>query len=104
MPYIDQNIRNILDPRIQKLYDTIDPLNPEGELNYCITRLIHLYVLDLIVHTGKKSYHLLGQGHKILTDATKEYYRKVMGPYEDSCRIKNGAVSDLDAVQLEDVR
>ncbi len=104
MPYIDQEARDRLDPHIQKLYDAVDSLNPEGELNYCITRLIHLYVLYLISAAGKKSYALLGQGHKILEEAAKEYYRIVMGRHEDGARIGNGAISDLDAVQLEDVR
>ncbi len=105
MPYIDQAARDRLDPHIQRLYDTVDPLNPEGELNYCITRLIHLYVLYLISATGKKAYALLGQGHKILKEAASEYYRMVMGTcYEDGARIRNGAISELDAKQLEDVR
>ena len=104
MPYIIQEARDRLDPYIQKLYDTVDLLNPEGELNYCITKLIHLYVLYLITATGKKAYALLGQGHKILEEAAKEYYRKVMGRHEDKAWVRNGAISDLDAVQLEDVR
>jgi hypothetical protein len=95
MPYITQERREELDPLIDELFNNLDAVKAEGEINYCCTRLVHLYVLRLIKNV-RKSYQILGQGHKILTEAAREYYRVVMGGYEDEARQKNGSVSELD--------
>jgi len=41
-------------------------------------------------------YDLRSLGHSVLQDAAAEYYREVMGPYEDQKKKVNGPVSELD--------
>jgi len=93
MPYIKPERRETLDPIIDDLYNEV---KTKGEVNYCITRLVHLWVLELIKNRSGKCYHVLSEGHSVLEDAAKEYYSAVMVWYENKKRLANGPVSELD--------
>jgi len=93
MPYINQKQRKVFNPIIDILFSHIDN---KGEVNYCITRLVHLWVLELI-KKSRKCYDILSKGHNVLQDATAEYYRVVIAPYEDIKKKENGFVSELDS-------
>ena len=81
MPYIPENARGSA---------AANPLN-KAELTYALTKLIHNYV----------EYH--GQNFNTMSDtlaavecAKLEFYRTVVGPYEDRKRASNGSISTLD--------
>lgn len=86
MPYIKQEIR----PGIDVVIDRV-ALDNEGELNYAITKLIHNYILD-----RKINYSLLNSVMGVITCVGKEFYIRVVIPYEDHKRNENGKVSSLD--------
>jgi hypothetical protein len=44
MPYIKQERRNILKPKIEKLYQSIDDMT-ESDINFIITLILHKYLL-----------------------------------------------------------
>jgi hypothetical protein len=93
MPYIkDNQIRAAL--WSGELY----PANA-GELNYLITALCHRYI-----HDKGLRYDSLNEVMGVLSCAQAELYRMVIGKYEDKKRLANGSVSELDAVNLGDVR
>lgn len=70
-----------------------------GELNYEISHICHSY----IKHKGLK-YVTLNEVIGVLECCKQELYRTVAAKYEDKKRLANGSVSELDAINLEDVR
>jgi hypothetical protein len=82
MPYIR--------PEQRQLFTALDTLTPpidSGEMNYCITRLIHLY----IHHNGRR-YKQMNDVVGALECAKQEFLRRVVGPYEDEKIKENGDV------------
>lgn len=81
MPYIPQEIRDVL--------DLGDPPGTVGELNYVFTQAIKAYLR----HTGL-SYQSINDVLGALDGAGKEFYRRVAAPYEDTKIAQNGDVYD----------
>lgn len=89
MPYITHDARiEIMDENFGiDLYDTGFSLDTSGELNYVITRIIKGY-LDAKGHRYEHMNAILG----VLDAASKEFYRRVVSPYEDKKIAENGDV------------
>ena len=88
MPYISQEERKKLIPAILQLHTDLSINgNKKGNLNYAITKLAHLHLEKV----GKK-YDTLSDIHGVLCDVVKEFYRKVVVPYEDEKEKINGEV------------
>lgn len=82
MPYIsNSNKRTILDTKAWSAANSIDE---GGDLNYFICRLL--------VNLGPESYHEHRANMADVTEAVKEYRRKVLAPYEDKKEQENGTV------------
>ena len=88
MPYIKPEDRPRLDALIQELSQKIDN---EGELNYTITSLLHNFTLK-----QGKCYATMNKVQGVMSCASMEYYRTVVGPYEDLKIAQNGNVGELD--------
>ena len=86
MPYISKRERVLID------VEANPPTSP-GQLNYAISRMIHEYVLR-----NGRNYTVMSAARAAALDATDEFYRTVMVPYEDQKRRENGPVSLLDEV------
>lgn len=99
MPYITQEKRNYLDSHIENIHHAIvdlemdalgepDTNNTEGNLNYIITRLLHL------VYGNRDStrYAHINDAMGLLACVQAEYYRKVAAPYEDQKEHDNGEI------------
>jgi hypothetical protein len=82
MPYIKQEERTFLDQNINPHLN----LTP-GALNYCITRLINLY----LTYHGK-GYSVINEVIGVLECAKLELYRRIASPYEDKKKEENGDV------------
>lgn len=93
MPYINQTNREQLDPVIDQIVEVLAELNhgavnnTQGNINYIITRLLHL------VYGADGNYQNINNAIGILQCAQLEYYRKVAGPYEDRKIEQNGDIS-----------
>ena len=99
MPYIHQRKRDKYDDAIKKLVGELIEYGDVGDLNYVITKLIH----SMIERTALQ-YFTLNSLIGVLECAKLELYRKIAGPYEDKKRRENGPISELDSLNLEDVR
>jgi hypothetical protein len=89
MPYIKQSERDELDPAIENLALYLNGRsNQKGNLNYAITKLIHLHIESV----GKK-YDTLSDVHGVLADVQAEFYRRVVAPYEEFKIHENGDVT-----------
>jgi len=92
MPYITQERRD-------DFVDGLSRLRPKsvGELNFLVTALVHKYVISKldILEAGGSRYEVLSDGLRALRDAASEYYRDILGPYEDKAVEKNGPISYL---------
>lgn len=88
MPYIKQEDRSKFEDSI---VDLASKLENAGQINYCITKLIHLYI-------KKKglNYATLNEVDGALDCCKQELSRTVTAPYEDIKRQENGAVGVLD--------
>ena len=93
MPYIkDPEIRDGLLGGIIRPHDA-------GELNFVLTSLCHEYLKYKGVN-----YKSINEVIGVLDCTKMELYRMIAAPYEDKKRLENGAVSELDALSLEDIR
>ncbi|HUW45784.1 MAG TPA: hypothetical protein VMW50_08310 [Dehalococcoidia bacterium] len=98
MPYIDPERRVDIDKAIAEI------LNKhlfKGDITYAISKLAHEWVKYAC---PAYNYMARSEGKSILADALDEYNNAVMNPYENKKRLENGPISELDAVNLEDVR
>ena len=92
MPYIDPKARQLMDDDIQMLRTWI---KSPGQLNYAISKLIHLYLQEGEVNY-EINYASLNEVIGVLECAKLELYRKVVSKYEDKMKWSNGPVSELD--------
>lgn len=83
MPYIDPHTRLDLDPHIDELAQLV---MSDGELNYCITRLL------LHQWEANPRYSTLNSLVGVLECVKLELYRQYGVPYEDIKRKENGPV------------
>lgn len=95
MPYIKQDKRDMLDPVIEQLHQTLvdlqlddDMNNMEGNINYTITRLLMMVYGD----RNSTRYAQINDALGVIDAVGKEYYRVVAAPYEDQKRFENGEV------------
>ena len=86
MPYITQEERDRLDPIIDKL-----PKLNDGQLNYTITRICHLFLKRL----GLRYMNLVRVLGGLIC-VMFELYRSIAAPYEDKKQMENGPISELD--------
>lgn len=84
MPYIGQHKRIQLDP---SLYQIRDRMENEGDLNYCFTKLCHMFMKKY-----GESYKNYSDCLAALEGAKLELYRKKVAPYEDKCEKANGPI------------
>lgn len=84
MPYIYQNRRYLFDGYLEEIAVNIDS---SGDLNYCISKLLHL----LVKKEGLR-YETINSLMGTLDCASKEFYRKVAAPYENLKEQDNGGL------------
>ena len=72
-----------IDASVEK---AIEYINDSGQLNYAITRLVHLYL------TEEYNYSRLNETIGVLECAKLELYRRVVAVYEESKIEQNGDV------------
>lgn len=88
MPYIEEADRNTLNYHIDYLSVAVaNSENQEGELNYCISRIVH----NLLKRKGL-NYKNLNAMIGVLECAKLECYRRLAIPYEDVKIEENGDV------------
>ncbi len=92
MPYIKQQDRN---PKIGHIADLAEQCETVGDLNYSITKLLHLWMAKQVSSNGNK-YGARYATHNavigVLECAKLELYRTLTAPYEDKVRVENGDV------------
>lgn len=87
MPYIEKDRRNVLDPLIADLVKELKKAptqNLDGELNYVITKLLK--------SNYELRYYALNRAMGLLECAKQEFYRTVVGPYEEEKRKERGDI------------
>jgi hypothetical protein len=87
MPYIKQELRPDLDKIIEKFSMDLD----ESQLDYIFTRLAHRFV-----HQNGLRFSVCNRIFGVFMGAGLEFYRRILGPYEDQKIEENGAVGLLD--------
>ena len=88
MPYIAPDKRPEIDTHLQPLIDHLVSLpieEQDGALNYAVTK-------TLKVVYPKKYFHL-NRALGVLSAITYEFYRRHIGPYEDTKIAENGDVA-----------
>lgn len=88
MPYIKEEDRRKFYGPIRLMVDAIEN---DGELNYCISRIIH----QLLEKRGK-NYQNMNNIIGAIECAKMEFIRTIISPYEDIKKSENGNVSNLD--------
>lgn len=83
MPYIAQESRAVLDPRIANL---VDKISGAGALNYAITKLC------LGAHLHVDGYQRIAELTGVLENVKQEFYRRKASVYEDTKIKENGDV------------
>jgi len=95
MPYITNDKRRKLDPIIDQLHHAIGELelddfdgknNTQGNLNYVVTRLLHL------IYTQPTNYQAINDVNGLLMCIRDEFNQKVTIPYERQKEHDNGEI------------
>lgn len=90
LPYIDKGCRKLIDPDLDPLIITLKQRTKTGkertgEVVYCVYKiLVELY--------GLGNFEVRSNALKVLDSAGKEYYRRIMSPYENEAIKRNGDV------------
>lgn len=84
MPYVKKHFREFVDSDLNKIAYTIQE---PGQLCYCIFRLMFIVVKRL----GWK-FEIMSRAISELECAKLEFYRRYVGPYEDTKIEENGDV------------
>ena len=93
MPYIKQNRREILDPYVEIIVNTMKKIEAEaGDYNYLITRIL-ASGFDL---NSKPGYSKINTIVGVLDCIKLELYRRVAGNYEQEKTIENGDIIEYD--------
>jgi len=88
MPYVKQEKRQRLNPKIQSLCAELCELkHKKGNLNYTISMLIKHHI-----ECVGPSYDTLSDITGVLNDVKMEFERKVVSKYEDEKIAENGPV------------
>lgn len=89
MPYIEQKERDQIDPLLKKLLMHMGPLTP-GQFVYIMYQIALWQAtnggVDDLPINWTKCNEIMGN----IDCAGKEFYRQIVGPYEDNAVIKNG--------------
>jgi hypothetical protein len=88
MPYVRQVERNAVDTHLEEMFPSIQHC---GQLNYCVTKLMHLWLQG----TGVK-YARINEVIGVLECAKLELYRMIAAPYEYTKITENGHITELD--------
>lgn len=96
MPYVKNELREIVDKHIDMLATSIDVANIQrkdrnGLSNYVITRIL----LCILKPKEGWSYDALSDVIKTLECAKEEIYRRIIAPYEDKAINKNGDLNEF---------
>ena len=90
MPYIEKDRRRVLDPLMANLVKELRKIPAEdldGEINYVVTKLLK--------SSYGLRYYTLNRAIGVLECSKQEFYRTVVGPYEEQKRMERG---DIEAV------
>lgn len=90
MPYIKKKNRKRIDPFLDPLIRRIDTLTAKGQANTGFTVYVFYKLLKEIYGPG--NFEIKSNALKALDAAGKEYYRKIMAPYEDRKEKENGPI------------
>jgi hypothetical protein len=91
MPYIKSGIRAEIDKYVDGLATKLLTLgNVKGDLNYAITRLIHLHIKSVGLR-----YSNLSDVVGVLEDIKAEFNRTIVAPYEKQKIRENGKIGIL---------
>lgn len=94
MPYISEEDRKFY----EDLVDEIEamPIYTPGDLQYLIAVLIGSYMAD-----KELRYSTMNDVMGALNGANMEYYREVVGPYEEKAIGNNGYISEYNVWRTE---
>ena len=92
MPYITKGRRPDFEYELNSLAYKIK-LHEPGELSYIISSLLARLVTKENINGGI-NYARLSKWRGVIIDASDEFYRRVMAPYEDIKQEENGDVYD----------
>jgi len=91
MPYVKQEIRDEVDYAIDLLLRAIKDIEApqdtaiDGIMNYVITRLM----IDVYDNHG---YAVYNRAMGVFSCSSREFYRRLVAPYEDKKIVENGDV------------
>lgn len=91
MPYTEQYHRDQITPLLNEVISKIKTLESfgwDGELNYAISYLV---ATTMRPEQGWR-YHWLHRAYGVFGAAGAEFYRRLLGPYEDKAIEKNGDI------------
>lgn len=102
MPYIncemqqrklhDSDLEDKVDDLIYTIINLYDDDEFEGVCNYTISRIVAGVMRPA---TGWR-YKWLNRAYGTFLSAAAEFYRRVVGPYEDNCIKKNGDIPEYE--------
>ncbi len=93
MPYIKKEIRDFLAKWLDGLDVNLVQLTQKGKKNNgIITYVIYKILIDVY---SNGNYEVKSNALKVLESAKLEFYREVLGPYEEKAKKRNGRIERI---------
>jgi hypothetical protein len=92
VPYINQNDRNTIDRYLVRLFEEQLDTFSSGQITYILTSICQRWLASREQAKGPLRFDDYSDVLKVLESAKLEYYRRVMGSFEDGKKIVNGDV------------
>lgn len=89
MPYITQEERKVINPELKKFLNFMGPMTP-GQFVYVMYIMGLWQVSDGGIHDVPVSWTKCNEIIGNYDSVAKEFYRRIVGPYEDTAIIRNG--------------
>ncbi len=93
MPYVEPDNRNLIDPFVSKAVDVCESW---GDVNYAVTTLVAEYLLRNTIASIRYRDLQLAMG--LFKCASKEFYRRIVVPYEKRKEFENGDIGAYQAL------
>jgi len=97
MPYVTQNLREVVDIDLDSLnltiIDNIDRADVDGVLNYVISNIV---ATGIKPEPGPWRYADIARAIAVFECAKLEFYRRIAGPKEDDAAEQNGDIGPYE--------
>ena len=101
MPYTNQQLNDFVGQEVEALINKVRMGNSPQDINGVANHVVTRVVLGMLRPAGGWNYNSLSDVIKTLECSKLEIERRLVGPYEDFARSRNGDLPELEEARKE---